>query len=87
MMCQECRAVMRCGALRLGSSLVSRIGRESLEHMTPADALRERAKHYLVLAENAPGSLMPNSYRDVAAVLEREAEKVEAEEAGGHFRD
>jgi hypothetical protein len=55
--------------------------------MTPADILRERAKHYLALAERAPGSLMPDSYRDVAMLLEREADKVQAEEARGYFRD
>jgi hypothetical protein len=46
-------------------------------------ALRERAKHYLALAERAPGSLMPNSYRDVAALLQREAERLRDEEAEG----
>jgi hypothetical protein len=46
--------------------------------MIPAEALRERAKHYLALAERAPGSLMPNSYRDVAALLEREADKLKS---------
>jgi hypothetical protein len=55
--------------------------------MTVATALRERAKHYLALAERAPGTLMPNSYRDVAMLLEREADKIRDEEARGHFRD
>jgi hypothetical protein len=84
-MCQECRAAMRCGdAARFLAAVPDRM-RELGAH-DPADACESAQSHYLTLAERAPGSLMPNSYRDVAALLEREADKIQAEEAEGRFR-
>ena len=56
-----------------------------MERMT-VTFLRDRAKHYLALAEAAPGPLKRDSYRDIAALLEQEADTIRDEEAIGQFR-
>jgi hypothetical protein len=43
--------------------------------------MRERAKHYLALAETGLGSMKCDSYRELAALLEREADMIQDKEA------
>jgi hypothetical protein len=48
--------------------------------------LRERAKHYLALAEAGLGPLTCDSYRELAVLLEREADTIRDKKAIGQFR-